>query len=185
MAGMLRPTKLSNYPWVVVRIECVLCPRRGIYRLARLAARYGPEQRLDGLLADIAHDCPYWRSNPRKYEPRCGARFVDIERNLPPPDDPGAPVFRQRQPGREDVPKSAPVSAAAPDKVPMLSGWVEPVITIVCDRCGRREPWVAADLVAKHGDMRLVDLRRVLTRDCPQWEAASVYELCRARFEMK
>ncbi len=101
---MRRPTKLSDFPWVV-RVECVLCPRKGTYRLARLAARYGPEQSLDGLLADMAHDCPWWRSNPRKYEVRCGARFVDLERNLPPVDDPDAPAFRRRQPGREDIPK--------------------------------------------------------------------------------
>ena len=41
---MKRPTKLSNYTWVVVRFDCTLCDRWGRYSLARLAARYGPEQ---------------------------------------------------------------------------------------------------------------------------------------------
>ena len=75
---MLRPKKLSDYPWVVVRIECVLCPRKGAYRLARLAARYGPEQSLEGLLADMAHDCPGWRTNPRKYDPLAGRCPIEV-----------------------------------------------------------------------------------------------------------
>ena len=117
---VVRPKTLVQYPWVVVRIECVLCPRKGTYRLARLAARYGPEQSLDGLLADVAHDCPWWRTDPRKYDPRCGAHFVDLERNLPPPDHPGAPVFRQRQPDREDVPQRKTIAAPASTAVPTL-----------------------------------------------------------------
>ena len=96
------PKTLSDYPWVIVNLSCKLCARRGRYRLARLAARYGSEQTLDGLLADLAHGCPYWRSNPRKYDPRCGARFEDLDRLRPEdmPPDSGAP--RQRAPARED-----------------------------------------------------------------------------------
>jgi hypothetical protein len=33
---------LAGYPFVVVRIACRVCSRRGSYRLARLAAKYGP-----------------------------------------------------------------------------------------------------------------------------------------------
>lgn len=66
------PRTLAEYPWVEVNVSCKLCARRGRYRLARLAAHYGPDQTLDGLLADLAHGCPYWRTKPRQYEVRCG-----------------------------------------------------------------------------------------------------------------
>ena len=35
--------RLAFYPFVVVRIACRVCSRRSAYRLARLAAKYGPE----------------------------------------------------------------------------------------------------------------------------------------------
>ena len=183
MAGMLRPKTLSRYPWVVVRIDCVLCERRGCYRLARLAARYGPEQSLDGLLADIAHDCPWWRSNPRRYEARCGARFVDLERNLPPPDHPdGAPLHRQRGPDREDLPQRRSTGPVSPSAVPLLSTWPLKTLTVVCARCGRRDVHSVA-LLLKNGDVRLTDLRLALTVDCPRRGATSIYEQCGAIFE--
>ena len=181
---MRRPTRLVEYPWVVVRIECVLCPRRGAYRLARLARRYGPEQSLDGLLADLAHDCPWWRSNPRRYEPRCGARFVDLERNLPPPDDPHDPIHRQRGPDRESMAKRRPTTSGDVGEVPMLSGWPLPTITIHCRRCGRLDVFVVADILATSGDARLTDLRRQLTTDCPRAGAESIYEQCGAMFDV-
>jgi hypothetical protein len=34
---------LAFYPFVVVRIACRVCSRSGAYRLARLAAKHGPE----------------------------------------------------------------------------------------------------------------------------------------------
>jgi hypothetical protein len=37
------------YPFVVVRIACRVCARRGSYRLARLAAKFGPEVSLRDL----------------------------------------------------------------------------------------------------------------------------------------
>jgi hypothetical protein len=78
---------------VKVRITCVLCARRGVYRLARLAARFGPDARLVDVLDEFAKDCPYarkpWQRPPRKYEARCGARFQDVEAaTRPPPDVP-------------------------------------------------------------------------------------------------
>ncbi|MCW6513256.1 hypothetical protein [Lichenifustis flavocetrariae] len=181
---MLRPKTLVQYPWVVVRIECVLCDRRGRYRLARLAARYGPEQSLDGLLADLAHDCPWWRTNPRKYEPRCGARFADLERNLPPPDHPDEPVYQRRQPTREDVQKSA--SRSPPQQpagtVPLLSTWPHFEIVVSCATCGRRDVLDVALLrqALQNGDARLMDLRVSLTAQCPRREAQSIYEQCGA-----
>jgi hypothetical protein len=34
---------LAYYPYVVVRIGCDRCTRKGAYRLARLAAKFGPD----------------------------------------------------------------------------------------------------------------------------------------------
>ena len=106
MPPRFTPRTLAQWPWVVVRVDCVLCTRKGCYRLARLAAKYGPEQSIDGLLRDLAQDCPWFNERPRKYEPRCGARFLDLEHNFPPPDHPEEPIYRQRQPAREDLPKT-------------------------------------------------------------------------------
>lgn len=179
---MSAPKKLSEWPWVVVRVDCVLCPRKGCYRLARLAARYGSEQSLDGLLAALANDCPGWRTKPRKHDPRCGARLVDLERNLPPPDHPDAPLHRQRGPGREDLPQRRVERPGWTDDVPRLSGWPSPMVAIVCPKCGRRDSFVKADLLLNGGDARLTDLLRQLTADCPQ-AGASIYERCAARFD--
>lgn len=162
------PKRLSDYPWVIVNLSCKLCARRGRYRLARLAARYGPEQSLDGLLADLAHDCPYWRSKPRRYDPRCGARFEDLDR-LRPQDVPlieGAP--RQRAPSREDVPQRRSTATGTAGRPPMLSDWTSSAIVVACAKCGRDEQFdTKAIKAATVGDVRLVDLRRSLTADCP------------------
>jgi hypothetical protein len=35
--------RLVDFPWVIVRIDCPLCPhRKGQYRLARLAEEFSP-----------------------------------------------------------------------------------------------------------------------------------------------
>lgn len=78
---------LATYPYVVVRIGCDRCPRRkGQYRLARLAQRFGAETPLDQVLREVAADCPWWepesRRGPSQYVPKCAARFVDLD---PPP----------------------------------------------------------------------------------------------------
>ncbi len=181
---MQRPTKLSNYPWVVVRFDCTLCQRRGCYRLARLAARYGPEQDLEGLLRDLASTCPYWNERPRKYEPRCGARLYDLEVGLPPPHLPAPPVYRQRQPAREDVPQ--PPRSRAPDqpyRSPMLSDWpADRPVVVVCKRCGRREKFERNHLLAS-GDVMLIDLRLVVTADCPLRQGPTDRDRCNTTFE--
>jgi hypothetical protein len=50
----------SHYPFVVVRIACRVCSRRGAYRLARLAERFGPEISLRDLTERFSYDC-LWR----------------------------------------------------------------------------------------------------------------------------
>ncbi len=55
---------LAHYPFVVVRIRCHVCARRGSYRLARIAAKYGPEITLRDLLDRFSYDC-LWRTESR------------------------------------------------------------------------------------------------------------------------
>jgi hypothetical protein len=66
-----------------------LCHRQGAYRLARLAARFGPEISLPELLDRLALDCPYRRGpgerRAGKYEPKCHARLPDIDTPTPRP----------------------------------------------------------------------------------------------------
>ena len=201
------PTKLSNYPWITVRFDCVFCTRRGRYSLARLAARYGPEQDLDGLLRELAHDCPWWNERARKYEPRCGARLVDLTHNLPPRDVPPAviaaeqrraakglmhgrdpwpadiqpePVHRQRQPAREDLPPRAR-SLTQRDETegwPMLSDLpVGRPVVVTCSRCDRREVH-DRDALLSQGDVRLVEIRNLLVADCPRRRAMPETDRC-------
>jgi hypothetical protein len=88
--------RLSDFPWVIVRVDCPLCPhRRGQYRLARLAAEYGPDIQLCDLLDKIALDCPRktlpWEWTPNQFDLKCEARFTDLEAtSAPPPDLPPA-----------------------------------------------------------------------------------------------
>ena len=82
--------RLSDYPWIIVNVDCKLCPRRGCYRLVRLGARFGPETDLEAVLEGLAIDCEWMRAGTkiRKYEARCGIRFTDLDGRQPPPDLP-------------------------------------------------------------------------------------------------
>ncbi len=91
--------RLSDFPWVIVRVDCPLCAhRKGQYRLARLAEKYGTDIQLCDLIDRIAFDCP-WQSHPgerppNQYDPKCKARFTDLEAlGSPPPDLP--PMMRK------------------------------------------------------------------------------------------
>jgi hypothetical protein len=42
---------------IVVRLRCDVCQRSGLYRLARLAAKYESEILLDDLLVRLSVDC--------------------------------------------------------------------------------------------------------------------------------
>ncbi|TDR93513.1 hypothetical protein [Enterovirga rhinocerotis] len=76
------PRTLAESPYVTVRIACMDCRRQGSYRLARLAARFGPDVNLELLLYRITRSCP-WQVPPltrrRKYARR------DLEGLLSPP----------------------------------------------------------------------------------------------------
>jgi hypothetical protein len=88
---------LATYPYIVVRLACRFCQRRGQYRLARLAAKYGAEIEMGNLLEHLAKDCEYWR--PRHpYHKGCGGYFRDLRPGNPPPDlPPGMVLFRPRK----------------------------------------------------------------------------------------
>lgn len=91
--------RLVDYPWVVVRLSCRICPRHGRTRLARLAERYGAEIELEDMLDRIAWTCPYPRRpepgrKPRKYQPYCGIYLADFDGTPRPPDRPGGAGLR-------------------------------------------------------------------------------------------
>ncbi len=84
--------RLSDFPWVIVRVDCPLCPhRKGQYRLARLAEKYGADIQLCDLMDRIAFDRPWkslpWERPPNQYDPKCKARFTDLEGTSSPPSD--------------------------------------------------------------------------------------------------
>jgi hypothetical protein len=99
------PSRLSDYPFVIVRVGCQFCPRSGAYRLARLAAKYGPEIDLWALLDVLASDCRWHRSPgeraPGKYDAKCGAYFPDLGRPIPPDLPPAMRQLRVVQGGKE------------------------------------------------------------------------------------
>ncbi|MDX7953898.1 hypothetical protein P7D22_22340 [Lichenihabitans sp. Uapishka_5] len=125
---------------------------------------------MDGLLRDLAHDCPWWNEQPRKYEPRCGVRFTDLDHALPPPDHPEEPIYRRRQPSREDVPKpNAPAQRSpAVKQGPKLSEWPHDRLAVMCASCGLSKVVDVAELRASlpNGDMSMAYLRDHLTDGC-------------------
>lgn len=88
-------TPLVRFPYVVMRIKCYICRRHGAYRLARVAAKYGPETSIGEVLVRLSADCPA-RGDTRNHGfINCGARLVDLEPPQPPPDlPPGAAALR-------------------------------------------------------------------------------------------
>ena len=86
---------LAFYPFVVVRIACRVCSRRGSYRLARLAAKFGPEITLRDLTDRFSYDC-LWRAEARgkRGVSSCGVYLPDLERPRPPDVPPGLVKLR-------------------------------------------------------------------------------------------
>ena len=87
--------RLAFYPFVVVRIACRVCSRRGSYRLARLAAKFGPEISLRDLTDRFSFDC-LWRAEARskKGKSACGVYLPDLEQPRPPDAPPGMEKLR-------------------------------------------------------------------------------------------
>lgn len=86
--------RLSDYPYVTVRIVCSQCSRKGAYRLARLADRYGAETTLPAVLAQLAGDCKH-RDVRLRITNYCGAYFPDLGGRTP-PDEPAETKPRLR-----------------------------------------------------------------------------------------
>ena len=86
--------RLSEYPYVVVRIGCSKCARRGSYRLARLADKYGSEVEMSSLLGQLAADCAQ-RDAKRFIYDFCGAFFPDLSSGGP-PDAPRAATVQPK-----------------------------------------------------------------------------------------
>ena len=87
--------RLAFYPFVVVGIACRVCSRRGSYRLARLAAKFGPEISLRDLMYRFSYDC-LWRAEARskKGKSACGVYLPDLEQPRPPDAPPGMVKLR-------------------------------------------------------------------------------------------
>ena len=85
--------RLSDYPYVVVRIACSKCARKGRCRLARLADRYGSEIEMPMLLSHLAGDCSRRDAHHPIYD-HCGAFFPDIAGALPPDHPPSLMKLR-------------------------------------------------------------------------------------------
>jgi hypothetical protein len=91
----------AHYPFVVVRIACRVCSRRGSYRLARLAAKYSPEISLRDVPDRFSYDC-LWRAEARSE--RAGkAPAACICRTL---------ISRDRRTGRQGMVKLRLVKSA-------------------------------------------------------------------------
>ena len=95
---------LALYPFVLVRIACRNCSRAGSYRLARLAAKLGPEATLDEVLRRFSYDC-LWREESRAKTATlkaqaCGVYFPDLEQPRPPDMPPGMMKLRLVQGGK-------------------------------------------------------------------------------------
>src|SRR5580693_9009760 len=82
--------RLAFYPYVVVRIRCRVCSRNGAYRLARLAAKFGPEISLRDLADRFSYDC-LWRAEAhgKRGVSACGVYLPDLGQPRPPDLPPG------------------------------------------------------------------------------------------------
>jgi hypothetical protein len=71
---------------VVVRIACRVGSGNGAYRLARLAAKFGPEIGLSDLFERFSYDC-LWHAEARgkRGVSVCGVYLPDLEQPRPPP----------------------------------------------------------------------------------------------------
>jgi hypothetical protein len=93
--GRVHRVRPADRPFVVVRIACRVCNRRGSYRLARLAAKFGPEITLHDLTDRFSYDY-LWRAEARskKGKSGCGVYLPDLEQPRPPGVPPGLVKLR-------------------------------------------------------------------------------------------
>ena len=61
-----------------------------------------------------------------------------------------------------------------------------PVLSVVCEPCGRRERYDVERLMRQYGwDAKLTDLLSELVADCRKRGSVSVYDRCKAVFERR
>jgi hypothetical protein len=100
-----RAERSGNSAWTIataspfirssVRIACRVCTRSGSYRLARLAAKYGPEISLQDLLERFSYDCLWWaEARSKRGQSACGVYLPDLEQLRPPDAPPGLVKLR-------------------------------------------------------------------------------------------
>ena len=69
------------------------------------------------------------------------------------------------------------------DGATLLSEVRVPVLSVVCEPCGRRERYDVERLMRQYGwDAKLTDLLPALVADCPKRGSVSVYDRCKAVF---
>ena len=61
-----------------------------------------------------------------------------------------------------------------------------PVLTVVCEPCGRRERYDVERLTRQNGGTaKLTDLLPALVADCPKRGSVGVYDRCKAVYERR
>jgi hypothetical protein len=69
------------------------------------------------------------------------------------------------------------------DGAVVLSDLRNPMLSIVCEPCGRRGTYNVARLMEQHADAKLTDLLQTLANNCPKTRSASIHDRCKAVFE--
>jgi hypothetical protein len=68
----------------------------------------------------------------------------------------------------------------------LLSDVGVPILTVVCEPCGRRERFDVESLKRQHGgDVKMPDLLAALVADCPKARSFSIYTRCKAVYERR
>jgi hypothetical protein len=80
---------LANNLYVIVRLACGKCFRRGQCRLGQLAKRYGADIRHGEALPFLVGERLLWKRQRSFNDRICGAYYVDL-RSPQPPDLPAA-----------------------------------------------------------------------------------------------
>lgn len=87
-------SRLADYPYVLVRVECRDCDLFRCFRLTRLVARYGCEIDLCDVLGVVVGECPRWHAETMGEKGPCEAHLPDLRSDSPPDLPPGAPPLR-------------------------------------------------------------------------------------------
>jgi hypothetical protein len=69
------------------------------------------------------------------------------------------------------------------DGATLLSDLTKDWLIVRCAKCGRRDRYSVARLLAKRGDMRLTDFLSERKADCPKRFAGLFGDTCKARYD--